>query len=41
MRLIDDYGIAFLNRYLRGTDEPILERKAAGLADYVAKRANP
>ena len=41
MRLIDDYGIAFLNRYLKGTEEPTLDRKAAGLADYVAKRVNP
>jgi predicted dienelactone hydrolase len=33
-RLMDEYGIAFFNRYLKGIEDPILERKNAELAAY-------
>jgi predicted dienelactone hydrolase len=34
LRLIDDYGIAFFNRYLKGTPQPILERENSALAKF-------
>lgn len=37
-RLIDDYAIAFLDRYLKGVPAPLLDRDGAGLAEY---RASP
>ena len=33
-RLIDEYGIAFFDRYLRNLPEPILSKKETALADY-------
>jgi len=33
-RLIDAYGIAFFDRYLRNLPQPILAKKDPGLADY-------
>ena len=33
-RAIDDYAIAFLNRYLKGKPEPFLARKASEVATY-------
>lgn len=33
-RLIDVYGIAFFNRYLKGLPEPILDEKSKSLAAY-------
>jgi len=37
-RLIDDYAIAFLDRYLKDLPSPLLEGRGAGLAEY---RASP
>jgi predicted dienelactone hydrolase len=34
MRLIDDYGIAFFDHYLKDQPAPLLTRKDAALADY-------
>lgn len=31
---VNEYGIAFLNRYLNGKNEPILDRSGTELADY-------
>jgi len=36
-RLIADYGIAFFNRHLKGTQEPLLDKKNAALAEYLFK----
>ena len=33
-RLIDEYGIAFFNRHLKGQSEPVLAEKNPALADY-------
>jgi predicted dienelactone hydrolase len=33
-RTINEYGIAFFDRYLKGKNEPILERSETGLAEY-------
>lgn len=33
-RVIDDYGIAFLNKYLKNMAEPILTRKSSAVAGY-------
>jgi hypothetical protein len=37
-RLIDGYGIAFLDRYLKGEESPVLTGSGAGLAGYVFKQ---
>jgi len=39
-RLIDDYGIAFFDRYLRGIPAPILTKQNPALASYLFRLEN-
>jgi predicted dienelactone hydrolase len=41
VRLIDEYGIAFLDRYLKDKQEPILEKKNLALAAYEFRLPSP
>ena len=36
-QLIDAYGIVFLDKYLKGLDEPVLTGNGAGFAAYHSK----
>lgn len=40
-RVIDDYGIAFLNKYLNHMPEPVLTRKSSAMAEYKSDEAGP
>jgi predicted dienelactone hydrolase len=40
-RLIDDYGIAFFNAYLKRRREPLLTRKRSELAEFMYKLPTP
>jgi predicted dienelactone hydrolase len=41
VRLIDEYGIAFLNRYLKKMRQPVLEKRNPALAAYEVRLPNP
>lgn len=38
-RLIAQYSVAFFDRYLKGADEPLLQRKNPALAEFLFRRA--